>query len=183
MKVFVIITILCMALTSAIGAGTVVITAVVTGGNLTLTMPDNFALAGLTLGGASSITSDSNLQNYTIEDARGGGQGWNLGFQIEQFKTSGTPLRTIPTDKFKMQIYNVNITRFWGDNIDAAYGPKSLVDSEAAISGSETKCITCAEDYGMGKYGITADHKLIIDANLYSGTYTSTLTATLNGTP
>jgi hypothetical protein len=184
MRTLAILTALCFVLAGVSFAGTVVITEVVTGGNLTLTMPSNFSLAGITIGGASSQDATGNA-TYTMEDARGSGAGWNVGFQIGQFVTSGTPQRSIATTKTKMSIQDANITCTWGQAVEAttAHGPASPITTATAVAGTEVKGVTAAADHGMGKYAAIAAHTLVVDADRYAGTYTATLTATLNNAP
>ena len=182
MKTLVILTALCFVLAGISFAGTVVITEVVTGGNLTLTMPSNFSLSGITIGGVASANATANA-TYTVEDSRGTGVGWNLGFQIGQFVTAGTPQRTIATSKTSMSILYADITATWGQAKDVTNGPKSLITSSTAVAGTEVKGVQALADFGMGKYTAQAAHTLVVDADRYAGTYTATLTATLNAVP
>jgi len=186
MKTLVILTALCFVLAGISLAGNVTLTEVVTGGTLTLTMPNNFSLSTVTLGGESykiATNSGDYGQHFFVEDSRGTGAGWNLGFQISQFTTGGTNPRTLETDKFYMSQETQYLTCEYGQAIDATNGPKSLILSPTVVGAAETKLVQALAGYGMGKYEISANHAVVVMSYVYAGTYTATLTATLNATP
>ena len=164
-------------------AGTVVVTAIVAGGNLSVTMPAEFTITGLELGGGAEKYSDVAEQSYIVEDARGTGSGWNLVFSISQFKTSGSGSRTIPQGNYEIKLLSSKITKTWGQDIDEAKGPISLLYDYTGINDNETKTVTSESDYGMGKYDIKVSYRLKIPATTYVGTYTATITAALNSGP
>lgn len=164
-------------------AGTVVVTAIITPGNLSVTMPAEFTLTGLELGAGAEKYSDTSEQSYIVEDARGTGSGWNLVFSISQFKTSGSGSRAIPHGNYEIKLLNSKITKTWGQDIDEAKGPVSLLYDYTGINDNETKAVTVESDYGMGKYDIKVSCRLKIPATTYVGTYAATITAALNSGP
>ena len=182
MRFLTVLAVLCLILTGTLFASTV-LTQVIAGGTMTLSYPSDITLGGVTIGGASSITSNNNMGTYTVEDARGTQAGWNLGFNIGQFTTSGTPARTIPVAGFNMSITSGNITLVFGQAIDATGGPKSLYTSNYNVQATEIKFVTAGDGYGAGKYNMSTEHALSVPAAAYAGTYTATLTATLNTAP
>lgn len=159
------------------------VTVVVKGGNLILTVPVDFSLPTVTLGGSAEFSTES-MQLYTVEDARGTGGGWNLDFKISRFESgSGCNRVTLPRDSFYMRLLQNDIQYIWGQGINIGRGPRSLHTTDYNVTEGTEKFITAERDYGMGKYTANINHKLLVPAESYAGTYTATLTVTLNATP
>lgn len=183
MRFLVLFTILYIIFISVSFAGNVTVTEVVTSGSLTLTLPNNFSMTRVTLGGSSTVDSDNNDANYIVEDARGTGAGWNLTFTASQFRTADSVARTISADNFYMRVPQSSITKIWGQDIDVTYGPTTLRSTDTNVQGTGIKYVTAQAGYGMGKYSMALVHRLVIPIFAVAGTYTSTITATLNAEP
>jgi hypothetical protein len=152
----------------------------ITGGTLSL-IPANVALSAVTLDGTDQLsTSASGANNWSAEDARGTGTGWNLTIDSTDFTDGGVPLRTIDissaNQEFKIQLLDGNILVVAGNT-----KPVSQVTTLTAIPetpAAALKFVSAATDTGMGSYTLAPNFELEVPANIYvgSGTYTATIT-------
>lgn len=184
--------------------GTATATANISAGSLTLTAPSVATpFSGVTLNGQVQTTKAA-LGNWTVTDATGTDNGWNVTLSATQFTEvapSGAPTSftalTLPTGSMALSGSRTITAASGATAIDATGGPliknaSSLVDGQTAF-----KLVDAQSGYGAGTYTInepisdgltlTLDPgKTKIDTTNYSGVatpYSSTLTYTVASAP
>lgn len=149
-------------------------TATVTGGTLTITnaVADDFVTMSVT--GADQVTF-AGLAAYTVSDLRGSGAGWHVTAQATQFDGGahdlalGSLLMAAPTVS-SPDTTSPDPTVVTGNHV---------LDAVTAVSFS-----SAALDTGMGNYIYSASVLvLLLPADVYAGTYTSTLTVSVITAP
>lgn len=141
----------------------------------------NVTLSSVTLDGTDqTATSASGSNSWAAEDATGTGAGWNLTIEAVDF-VDGT--KTIDIDAadqaFQIQLLDTNIGVVAGNT-----KPVSSVTSLTSIlTGTPLKFVSAATDTGMGSYTLAPNFSLLIPAETYVGTYTSTITVTIVSGP
>jgi len=156
---------------------------VLTGGVLSIDAPEVTDFAGVTLEGVATSTVaaiggiDSKFQ---VQDMRGTGAGWNVTMQASQFTCSEyTPAKTLALNSQVIAKPTVAAV----DPLNASLVPTLAGDETyAGDTGSAVSVGSADVDKGLGLYDFTyADDclTLSIPADVYAGTYTSTVTLTV----
>lgn len=151
----------------------------ITGGSLSLTQPTPGNFSAVTLNGQVQ-TTNADMGAFTVTDATGTGNGWNVVAQASQF-TDSTNNLTLPTNSLNLSLPTVTAetgasdattVTAAGGNIDNATGVKVL---SAALNG------------GMGTYDIAFPANALTlnlqPKDVKAGTYTSTVTVTVTSGP
>jgi hypothetical protein len=143
-------------------------------------------------------------------DMSGTGNGWNLVISATDFTCQAGPCSSAPTTPVNRQVlpllYNYDkhtggsamamlsfkmpdaditwVDGQWNDGTNDL-SPDSIVDFEGykALTNSEQQFVTAAEDEGMGTYNFDPDFEVWIPAEMYAGTYTTTVTVTIDAGP
>lgn len=166
------------------------VTITIESGGLHLTEPGNVKFEDVTLKGKTEVYKAGFDKNLKVEDFRGTYDGWNLTAQASQFTADGG--KVLPTGSLKINgatgIHNKN------DNEGpVTAGTKSgnpehvLTDSAVVDGGSAVSIVKASKDAGAGTYDVEFGDEtleLTVDpTTAKKGTYTSTITWTLENTP
>lgn len=155
-----------------------------TGGDLTYPTAwsaDDFS--GVTLNGLPQVVR-TNVNSWKVKDARGGSGGWHASISATQFATSDNS-KTLPTGALTLTTVAVPTTG--ATNLSVPPVPVPLA---AAIDGGSTqKMATAASLTGLGEWTFTptntggGDLILTVPPHALAGTYTSTVTTTVDTGP
>jgi WxL domain surface cell wall-binding len=165
-----------LAATAILGGTALATTAVLNGGTIAVTTPSVDDFASVTLNGAAQSTT-AGMGTFDVTDARGTGVGWNVTVQADQFD-SGT--HTLPMDSISMPAPSVGKIAATSGSVPSIISGPYHIDNASAV-----KIASAAGDgTGMGSYRFTPDVlTLSVPANAYAGTYTSTVTVSVNSGP
>jgi len=138
---------------------------------------------GVTLTAVDQVVSGNAAPTWRV-DARGTTTGWNVTLQISDFTAAGGKL--IGAANVSYTALNGSITRFGrsSQKVDPTNGP-----GETGVTGTldtARKAVTTNAGFGDGRYDWTADatqFQLMVPATALTGSYTATLTATVNSGP
>jgi hypothetical protein len=166
---------------SAAFAGSVTATATVAAGNsgnLALSLPSNPTISNTLDGSDQTATYTLPL---SLNDVRGSGAGWNLTITSTTFST-GT--HTFPTNASTITgvaaSCNSGSTCTVPSN-DVSNG--SLAVPAGSTSPSAVKFENAGTKSGLGEINLTATVAVAIPANVFAGTYTSTVTVAIAAGP
>jgi hypothetical protein len=155
-------------------------TVIVTGGSLSVT-PADVSLSGVTLDGTDKTSTSAYTSNaWTAEDARGTGVGWNVTIEATDFSDGSHTIDISQADQ-KFQIQEANISVIAGNTAPTS-SVATLTDIPTA-GGTPLKIVSAAVDAGMGEYNIPPNFSLMVPAETYAGSYTSTVTIAINSAP
>ncbi|MFC3040746.1 WxL domain-containing protein [Virgibacillus xinjiangensis] len=147
----------------------------ITGGTLSLDAPTIQTFSGVELNGAIQ-TSTASIDEFTVKDARGSGEGWKLSVSSTQL-TNGT--NTLPAGSLK--ITEPTLTAGEGsDDLSTVNVLSGAIDNESGV-----KLLSAETDGGMGTYTVSGSN---LNINLQpkdakAGTYSSTVTFNLTTGP
>lgn len=156
----------------------------VTGGSLSNTAVTAGDFGGITLDGTAQSTT-ATIDDFSVTDATGSGDGWKLTVQATQFaEHNGNDYveggKTLAENSLSLGALTATA--------DGTTSPVPTMTAAGSIDNSDgaVKFASAAVDEGMGKYEIsggTDKLSLSIPASAYAKTYRSTLTVTLATTP
>lgn len=150
-------------------------TALVVGASASLSLsaqPVSFGNVNI-IGADQSITASP--PPWRASDGRASGDGWHVTLQSTDFiATAGT----IPAGQLKLQVQQSSITTVSGNA-----PPVSLVTSYQPLSDLPLKFIAASPGNGMGTYDFIPEFQLTLPASAYAGTYTASLTTSINSGP
>lgn len=177
--------VLFLLLQSGAYAGTTVsvpVTVNVVGGDLQVGAAGAIEFPSVTLDGSDVDAQAAAAPSFTLVDARGTGEGWNLTLQSTDL-TDGE--KSIDASNFLFNPTGGSITAVKGQSIDVTNGPK---ESNAGAVSLDTprKVVTTSQGYGKGKYTYepaSPGFQLHVDASTLTGSYTGTVTATVASGP
>ncbi len=151
-----------------------------TGGSLSVT-PADVTLSGVTLDGTDKTSTSAYTANaWTAEDARGTGVGWNVTIDATDFTSGGHTINISAADQ-KFKIAEANISVIAGNTAPTS-SVATLTDIPEAPAAA-LKIVSAAVDAGMGEYNIPPNFSLMVPAETYAGTYTSTITVSAVSAP
>ena len=159
-------------------------TAVVTGGNLSEQGPSGgVGASAVTLNGADQTTSYA--LPLAVIDARGNGGGWNLTITSTQFTTGGANPQTLPTSASTIAAAPA-VSCTAGSTCTApvnsvSYSP--LVVPAGATAPNAVKFFSAAAGSGLGSFTITPTISVLIPANAYAGSYSSSVSVAVVSGP
>jgi hypothetical protein len=154
-------------------------TSTITGGTLSITQPTIGSFADVILDGSVQTTT-ATVGSFTVTDATGTGNGWNVVVKASQFSDSINSL-TLPTDSLSIALPTVTAK----DGADLA---STVTPNMGTIdNGTGVKILSAALEGGMGAYDIAyASDALtlnLLPKDVKAGTYTSTITVTVTTGP
>lgn len=161
------------------------LTAAVTpaGAQLTITNPAVENFPGVTLDGSAQTVSAS-LAGFSVDDARGTGEGWRVMVQATQFaEHDGTGYvtggKTLPTSSLRMPAPMVTANGTSSPPPTIEPGAPWAIDVAAAV-----KIASAAVDTGMGRYDFgSVSLSLTVPASAYAKTYRSDVTVSVVSGP
>jgi len=150
--------------------------AVVTGGSLSITNPLAADFAGRTITGVAQTTTAA-LDAFSVSDLRGTGAGWHVISQATQFTGPvGHPLAVGSLSMTQWTVLSPNTTS----------PDPTIVAGPYVIDNGPVQLASAALDTGMGTYdfnGAGSTLTLALPADVYAGTYASTVTISLVTAP
>jgi acetylornithine deacetylase/succinyl-diaminopimelate desuccinylase-like protein len=161
-------------------AGAIAITGTVTGGATLSASSAGTPTFSLTLNGVDQTAS------YTLPaqaiDPRGTGAGWNMTVTSTQFKDASG--HTFPTTASSItaasNVCGAGSTCTTATN-SVSYA--SLTLPSAPVAPAAVKFFNAAANTGMGKVDVSATVSVAVPANVFAGTYTSTVTVSIVSGP
>ncbi len=174
---------LAVAAARAATTDTITVTAVVTGG-ATLSVAPNGPppTFNLTLNGSDQTTPYT--LGVIVVDARGlaSGGGWNLTITSTQFKDATT--HTFPTTASTI----TGVTTGCGTNSTCTLPTNSISNTNlavpaATVAPTAVKYLNAANATGLGTTNVNATVSVAVPANVFAGTYTSTVTVSIVSGP
>jgi hypothetical protein len=179
-KLIVTFSALAIIATSFVGAkATFAADAGVTGGSLSMVQPTVGNFTAVTLNGQIQTTNAS-IGAFTVSDATGTGNGWNLVIKATTFTDSVKSL-TLPTNSLDIALPAVTA--------QAGASAESTITKTVGKIDNATgvKVMSAALDGGMGTYDVTfPTNSLTLNLqpkDVKAGTYTSTISLTLTTGP
>jgi hypothetical protein len=104
-----------------------------------------------------------------VDDVARRHAGWHLTLQMDQFRTEGARVRSLPDGAVALTDVAIACAS------DACAVPESGVGYPLALpAGAGRSIVSVAPDDGYGDYVITATFRVAIPANAYAGTYIGT---------
>ncbi len=155
--------------------------ATISAGTLSMTQPTTTGFGAVTLNGTDQTTTAA--QAFTISDATGSGNGWNLTATSTTFtnagsKTLSTAAATIQSAPSNACSGGVTCTTATTSGITYPYTLPAGASAPTA-----TKMFNASANTGMGNQSVSATFTLAVPANAFAGTYTSTWTYSLVSAP
>lgn len=141
-------------------------------GTLSISAIDAEAFEDRSITGVAQTTT-ADLAAFSVSDFTGTGAGWHVTAQASQFTTGGAGAKLLDPSSLTMTDPTVDSPATESPDPDVTVGPYTL------DAGSAVKIASAALNEGMGKYDFSATTlTLSLPADVYAGTYTSTLTFT-----
>ncbi len=153
------------------------------GGVLSVTSSGSISFPPVLLDGEDHQITAQSAPTFTLTDASGSGNGWNVTFQSTDF-TAGAG-KTIPASVFFFTPSGGTIVKITGQNTDPSGGPRETGGGPVSLETAK-KILTTSAKYGMGKYYYSAlplNFILNVDASTMAGSYTATVNATISTGP
>ncbi len=165
------------AVQAADGTGEVILT----GGSLSISVPANVTYSGVTIDGLVDKSSTATF-NFSVTDATGSGAGWKVKL-FSTVMTSATP-HTIAavnhTFKSSGSVVFVSTDTGVAATNSITTPPTGTLPT---VVGSAATLFDAAVDTGMGKSTITVNTALNVPLTAYAGTYTATITLSVESGP
>ena len=146
-------------------------TILTTTGSLAFLPGGDESLADLTLSGSDS-TATGTLGTLNIRDSRGTAGGWSVVAAASDFVHNTDPSATIPAARLVVPTAP-------GVTVVAGSGPPAT--TAGGLSGAGLEVMRASAGTGAGEFDITPALELGVPADALSGSYSSTITATLVG--
>lgn len=143
------------------------------GGTRTIT-PTTITMTTTGLTGMEQTIAGSTTP-WSVVDATGLGDGWNVTVAATEFAEVGTPANTIPLTGFSIRLLDENIELVDGNTV-----PISSQIGYAALSATALPIAVAAVEEGMGSFTIEPEFTLVVPAATYAGDYDSTVTVTVS---
>jgi hypothetical protein len=151
-------------------------TATVTGGSLSITNPLAANFEGRSITGLAQTTT-ADLATFSVSDLRGTGAGWHVIAQASAFSTSSGTIRTLAAGSLSTPALTVASPSTGSADPTMATGPYVLDNGALQIA-------SAALDTGMGTYDFSAATlTLALPADVFAGTYSSTITISVLTAP
>jgi len=173
---------LAVAVARAATTDTITVSAAVTGGSTLSVAPGTTPSFALTLNGADQTTPYA-LQLIVV-DPRGltAGGGWNLTITSTQFKDATT--HTFPTTASTI----TGVATVCGTNSTCTLPTNNISNTNlavpaATVAPTAVKFLNAANLTGLGTTNVNATVSVVVPANVFAGTYTSTVTVSIVSGP
>ncbi len=150
----------------------------VTGGSFSITNPLAGDFLGRSITGAAQTTTAS-LATFSVSDLTGAGAGWTVTAQATPFEDDADALNVLDVGSLSMSLPTVTSpdTESPDPTVEAA---PYVIDTGA----SAVLIATADVNEGMGTYVFSATTlTLALPADVFAGTYTSTVTVSAAATP
>ena len=123
-------------------------------------------------------------ESFDVGDATGSGTGWNITATSTTFTTGGATSHTLPTSAVTVQSAP-SVSCDAGATCTAASSNVSFPYTlpAGATAPTATKIHNATTNTGMGNQTVVATMRVVIPANTYAGSYTSTWTYSLVSGP
>jgi spore coat protein U-like protein len=142
--------------------------------------------ANLNLGSVNYAHVDqtqTGTMSLTADDSSGTNLGWNVTIVSTDFLYSGAYVGTdIPAANFALTSA-ANPTRNSGQGISGSNGPMVPTTSPVGTLDVSRKVLQANAGHGKGNYSQALGVSLVVPADSIAGTYTGTLTVTINAGP
>jgi len=139
------------------------------GGPLSLTPSADQAMNDVILDGNDTIATGT-LGELQVKDARGTGAGWIVIVRATDFTEQSDPLKTIPATGFSIPAAPV---------VTVIAGSGGVSSGSGILKIPGIVLLDSPSPDGRGRYSITPDLELDIPAEVFVGTYASTVTETI----
>ena len=150
--------------------------ATVTAGTLSITSPLAGEFAGKSITGVAQTTTAA-LDSVSVSDLRGSGTGWHVTAQASTFTGTGTGGHDLAAGSLSMSQPTVASDGTTSAAPTITSGPYTIDNGAVSIA-------SAALNAGMGKYDFAATTlTLSLPADVYAGTYASTVTISVVTTP
>lgn len=155
----------------------------ITGGTLQKTEPTIGNFSAVTLDGTIQ-TADADFGTFTVTDARGSGEGWDIYVEATQFTTGELEgAKTLPLNSLTLK--KAEVTPLAGSSNISTF---TISDSSTIDNGTGGyKILSANQNGGMGKFDISFPEKALVltlnPKDVKAGTYTSTITVNFNAGP
>jgi hypothetical protein len=156
--------------TTAPGSTNTIVTVKIDPGTLSMTTPDNASLANIVLDGFDTSTT-GDLGTIRVIDARGSGAGWNVNVKATRFEEESIPTRRIAIGAGAFVVESVVATTISGNG--------GVNTTTGNLAGGGIKMLNAPINKGRGVNDADAVLRLLVPAQTYAGTYSSTVTETL----
>ncbi len=173
---------LAVAVARAATTDTITVSATVTGGSTLSVAPGTTPSFALTLNGADQVTPYT--LGVIVVDARGlaTSGGWNLTITSTQFKDATT--HTFPTTASTITA----VTTGCGTNSTCTLPTNNISNTNlavpaATVAPTAVKYLNAANATGLGTTNVNATVSVAVPANVFAGTYTSTVTVSIVAGP
>jgi hypothetical protein len=170
------------ALAVSASAATVTVTGTVTAGSTLSAAANGTPSFGLTLNGADQTATYA--LPVSVIDARGlaAGGGWNLTVTSTQFNAGSG--HTFPTNASTITA----VTTACGANSTCTLPTNNVANTSLALPAGSTapaavKFVNAANATGMGTTNVSATVAVAVPANVFAGTYSSTVTVSIVAGP
>jgi hypothetical protein len=136
---------------------------------------DNFATVELT---GQVQTSTAAVSAFTVVDATGTGDGWNVVVKADQFTDAANQL-TLPTNSIDIALPTVS-AQAGASDVSTINKASGKIDNDTGV-----KILSAAEGGGMGTYNVDANTLTLnlLPKDVKEGNYTSTVTVTVTTGP
>jgi hypothetical protein len=162
------------------------------------TLADNTVTTTVVGGIRSASTADLNLgsfgyshvdqtrtgtMNLTADDSSGTNLGWNVTIVSSNFVYSGPYVGSdIPAANFALTSA-ADPVKVVGQGVSTSNGPKVPTTSPVGTLDTARKVVQANSGHGKGTYSQALGVSLVVPADSIAGTYTGTLTVTINAGP
>jgi hypothetical protein len=162
------------------------------------TLADNTVTTTVVGGIRSASTADLNLgsfsyshfdqtrtgtMNLTADDSSGTNLGWNVTIVSSNFVYSGPYVGSdIPAANFALTS-SADPVKVVGQGVSTSNGPKVPTTSPVGTLDTARKVVQANPGHGKGTYSQALGVSLVVPADSIAGTYTGTLTVTINAGP
>ncbi|WP_163969697.1 WxL domain-containing protein [Oceanobacillus halotolerans] len=140
----------------------------------------------LSVGTFSAVTLNGEVQNtqaqidsFEITDPRGSGAGWNVVMTASPFVSTDGEGNELPVDALTVEAPTLTA-------LNESTSTDNIQKTGGTVDNTGTTILSAPVGEGLGRYSVSfnpEDLDLRIPAGAYTGTYTSTITVTINNGP
>jgi|GEM_PF-2185101 len=124
----------------------------------------------------------ADLNTFNVSDATGSGNGWNVVIKATPFSTGGTNPLTLPEGSLTIGAPGVAKADPGSSDLTTISGFSGAIDTTEGL-----KLLSAARDGGMGTYTVSFPEDTLklslLPKDVKAGTYTSTISVTINSGP
>lgn len=124
----------------------------------------------------------ANINSFNVSDATGSGNGWNVVMKASQFTTGGESPLTLPTGSLSVATPTIAKADEGSSALTTISPSEGVIDNPTGL-----KLLSASVDGGMGSYTVSfpadALRLNLLPKDVKAGTYTSTISVTINAGP